>query len=86
MASYRIEFTRSASKDLRSIDRQWIRRILEAVEALAGDPRPSGCKKLVGAENSYRIRVGDFRVIYEIQDGLLLVLVVKVGHRRDVCR
>ena len=86
MASLRIEFARSATKDLRAIDRQWTARILDAIEALAKDPRPVGCKKLVGSEHTYRIRVGDYRVVYDIHDGDLVVFVVRVRHRRDVYR
>lgn len=86
MASLRIEFARSATKDLRAIDRQWIPRIMAAIESLAEDPRPVGCKKLAGSEHTYRIRVGDYRVIYDIHDGELVVFVVRVRHRRDVYR
>ncbi len=86
MASLRIEFAKSATKDLRGIDRQWIPRILTAIEGLGEEPRPVGCKKLAGAEHSYRIRVGDYRVVYEIQDDALLVFVIRVRHRRDVYR
>jgi mRNA interferase RelE/StbE len=86
MASWHIEFAKSAAKDLRAIDLQSIPRILAAIEALAGNPRPLGCKKLVGAEHTYRIRVGDYRVIYDIHDGELVVFVVRVRHRRDVYR
>lgn len=86
MDSFRIEFARSATKDLRGIDRQWIPRILAAVEALADDPRPVGCKKLARSEHTFRIRVGDYRVIYDIQGAALVVCVVRVRHRRDVYR
>ena len=86
MDSLRVEFVRSATKDLRGIDRKWISKIIPAIEALADDPRPAGCRKLVGSEYSYRIRVGDYRVIYEIQDLELVVLIVRVRHRRDVYR
>jgi mRNA interferase RelE/StbE len=86
MASFRIEFARSATKDLRGIDRQWIPKVLAAIEALADDPRPVGCKKLVGSDHTYRIRIGDYRVVYEIQGGELVVFVVRVRHRRDVYR
>ena len=86
MASLRIEFARSATKDLRAIDRQWIPRIMAAIESLAEDPRPVGCKKPAGSEHTYRIRVGDYRVIYDIRDGELVVFVVRVRHRRDVYR
>lgn len=86
MACYRIEFARSARKDFRLIDRQSIPKLLAAIEALADDPRPSGCRKLAGSERTWRIRVGDYRVVYEIEDELLVVLVMRVRHRRDVYR
>jgi mRNA interferase RelE/StbE len=86
MDSFRIEFARSATKDLRGIDRQWIPRILEAIENLADNPLPVGCKKLVGSEHTFRIRVGDYRIVYDIQGSELVVYVVRVRHRRDVYR
>jgi mRNA interferase RelE/StbE len=86
MDSYRIEFTRSATKDLRAIDRQWIPRIISAVEALADDPMPSGCKKVVGSDYTYRIRVGDYRVVYDVHNAKLAVSIIRVRHRRDVYR
>ncbi len=86
MDSFRIEFTRSATKDLRGIDRQWVPRILAAIEALADDPMPAGCKKLVGADHTFRIRIGDYRVIYDFQGDELVVLIIRVRHRRDVYR
>ena len=86
MDSFRIEFARSATKDLRGIDRQWIPRILEAIENLADNPLPGGCKKLVGSEHTFRIRVGDYRIVYDIQGSELVVYVVRVRHRRDVYR
>jgi len=84
MASLRIEFAKSVTKDLRAIDQRWIPKILAALEALAGEPRPTGCKKLAGSERTYRIRVGDYRVVYDIDDDKLVVFVVRVRHRRDV--
>ena len=86
MDSYRIEFARSATKDLRTIHRQWLPRIASAIDALADDPRPSGCKKLVGSEHTYRIRVGDYRIVYDIQGAKLVVSVIRVRHLRDVYR
>lgn len=86
MDSFRIEFAREATKDLRRIDRVWIPKIITAIEDLAENPRPVGCKKLVGSEHTFRIRVGDYRVIYDIQDNILMVLVVRIRHRRDVYR
>lgn len=86
MDSFRVEFAKSATRDLRSIDRQWVPRIVSAIESLSDDPRPNGCKKLVGSDNTYRIRIGDYRAIYEIQDSVLVVLVIRIRHRRDVYR
>jgi len=84
MGSYRIEFSRSATKDLRRIDRQWIPRILTAIEDLAIEPLPDGSKKLTGSEHTFRIRIGDYRVVYDIQGTDLIIHVVRVRHRRDV--
>jgi mRNA interferase RelE/StbE len=61
-------------------------RLLVAIEGLENEPRPSGCKKLEGALGAYRVRVGDFRIIYQVRDGELVVLVLKIGNRRDVYR
>ena len=86
MASYRVDIAKSAAKDLRGIDRKWIPRIVAGIEALELDARPSGCKKLVGSDHTYRLRVGDYRVVYNIHDDTLIVLVVRIRHRRDVYR
>lgn len=83
MASYRIEWKSSAYKELEKLPRQMITRIVEAVSNLQEDPRPSGARKLVGSDHSYRIRVGDYRVIYEIIDNKLIVEIVRVRHRKD---
>ena len=85
MASYRLEFKRSVAKDLRGLPKEDVRRILDRIEALGEDPRPPGCEKLSAAER-YRIRQGANRILYEIHDAHLVVLVVKVGHRREVYR
>jgi mRNA interferase RelE/StbE len=86
MASYRLEWRRSATKDLRHIAADDVPRIVAAAEALAEDPFPPGCMKLSGSERSYRIRVGDYRILYDVFSGRLLIEIVKVGHRRDVYR
>ena len=86
MASYRVELTRSAEKDLRRIDRSRVASVYAAMEGLADDPRPHGAKKLVGADRTYRIRVGDYRIVYEIEDEVLVVLVIRVVHRREAYR
>ena len=85
MASYSVEFTRSVRKDFRKIPQKDAERILATIHSLMEDPRPAWSKKLVG-EELYRIRVGMYRVIYEVEDDVLVVLVVKVGHRKDVYR
>lgn len=86
MASYRVEFTKSAAKDIRGLDKRWIPKIFAAIEALELNPRPHGCKKLAGSEQTYRIRVGDYRAVYEIKDDVLVVLMLKILHRKDVYR
>lgn len=83
MGSYKVEFTRRAEKELRKIDSRYIPRIIEAIESLGSHPRPVGCTKLEGSEDTYRIRVGNYRVIYEIEDGNLVILVIRVRHRRS---
>ncbi len=83
---YAIEFARKAEKELAALGRQEPRRILVAVSGLAENPRPAGCRKLVGGGEAYRIRVGLYRVSYVIEEGKLVVLIVRAGHRKDVCR
>lgn len=86
MASYRVELTRSAEKDLRRIDRSQTSTLYTALEGLEQEPRPPGTKKLAGSERTYRIRVGSYRVVYEIEDDVLVVLVIRIAHRKDVYR
>lgn len=83
MAKYRIEFKPSVWKDLDSIPKTDRLRILKSIERLSNDPRPAGSKKLSGSER-YRIRQGNYRILYSIEDDRLVVVVVKVGHRREV--
>lgn len=83
MASYELVFKKSVAKDLRAFPKEDVKRIMQRVRALATDPRPPDCEKLSGQER-YRIRQGAYRVIYEIEDARLLVLVVKVGNRKNV--
>ena len=85
MESYRLSFKRSVTKDFRSIPQEGVRRILSRIDALALEPRPQGCQKLTGQER-YRVRVGRYRIVYEIRDVLLLVIVVAVAHRKGVYR
>lgn len=87
MASgYSIEFETSAVKVLRRIQRSWQVRISTAIKALAADPRPHGCTKLSGHADAYRIRVGDYRVVYTINDAIRIIRIEKIGHRREVYR
>ncbi len=83
MASYDLYFKKSVSKDLRSIPRKDVGRILERIEALRIDPRGEGCMKLSG-QDRYRVRKGVYRIIYEIHENELVVMVVKVAHRSAV--
>jgi mRNA interferase RelE/StbE len=85
MAVYSIFFKDSVRKDLESIPNNDLQRIMARIANLAEDPRPVGCDKLSGQEK-YRVRQGNYRIIYTIQDTELTVWVVKVGHRREVHR
>ncbi|MBK9352190.1 MAG: type II toxin-antitoxin system RelE/ParE family toxin [Sulfuritalea sp.] len=85
MARYELRFKTSVAKDLRDVPRTDLRRILERIEALRDDPRPAGCEKL-SAQELYRIRQGNYRILYEILDLEVIVEVVKIGHRREVYR
>jgi len=84
--TYRVFFQPSALRELRKLARDVQVRILARVEALAKEPRPAGVKRLAGMKGLYRLRVADYRVIYRVRDDRLIVLVVRVGHRRDVYR
>ncbi len=83
MASFEIRFKKSVAKDLRTLPNEDVRRILKRIEALSNDPRPPGSEKL-SAHERYRVRQGVYRVVYEIHDSALVVIVVKVAHRREV--
>lgn len=83
MASYNLRFKKSVAKDLRKISSKDIERILKCIESLCENPRAEGCIKLSGKE-LYRVRQGTYRIIYEIQDSELIIMVVKVAHRSDV--
>lgn len=86
MASYKVwtvTFKQSVAKDLRAIPNADVRRILDRINTLANNPRGDGCVKLAGQER-YRVRQGVYRIVYEIHDDRLVVIVVKVGHRASV--
>lgn len=84
MTRYRVEFTAAAAREIRKLDSQIRRRILAGAAELEIEPRPHGCRKLAGYDNAWRVRIGDYRVLYEVTDELVLVTVVRVAHRRDV--
>lgn len=87
MGRYRVLIKPSARKELLAVstkkDRQ---RLVRRIELLGEDPRPAGCQKLAGGGDRYRVRQGQYRIVYEIRDAELVVLVVKLGHRRDIYR
>ena len=82
---YAVSLEKSAARFLlRLRDSKLKARLDEAIESLADDPRPPGCRKLAGTSDRYRVRVGDYRIIYRIDDGKVTVLVLVIGHRREV--
>jgi mRNA interferase RelE/StbE len=85
MAGYEIFFKQSVWKELKNTPKGDLKKILSRVEELGNNPRPIGCEKLTGQE-LYRIRQGNYRIVYSIQDNELTVWVIKVGHRKDVYR
>jgi mRNA interferase RelE/StbE len=84
--AYRITFTPEASREFSSLPKDVQRRIDPRILALADNPWPPGSKKLKGMKNLHRIRIGDYRVVYQVQSDVLLVLVVRIGHRREIYR
>jgi mRNA interferase RelE/StbE len=82
--TYAVGLAPAAVRQLRKLDPSGRRRVQAAIDLLADEPRPPAARQLVGGAGEWRVRTGDFRIIYEIQDRQLLVLVIKVGHRRDV--
>ena len=84
-ASYRVEVKRSAQKELRTVPKSELVRLLGRLRGLKTDPRPAGCKKMADTDH-FRIRQGDWRVVYEIDSEARCVTVIKVGHRKEVYR
>lgn len=84
--AYTVEIRPAVERQLSALPRPVQTRIKEKVDALADEPRPPGCTKLAGPDDFWRIRVGDYRVVYAIHDDVLIVLVVRIGHRREVYR
>ncbi len=85
MAGYRIKLKKSAVKELAQIPKKDLRRVTDKIAALADNPRPMGCAKLSG-QNKYRIRQGNYRILYSIEDDVLIVYVVKIAHRKESYR
>ena len=85
MEFYKVNFVKSVKKDFKKIRKLEVSKILDAIDELAKNPRSSKSKKLKG-EKLYRLRVGNYRVIYDIQDNVMLIFVIKLGHRSDIYR
>jgi mRNA interferase RelE/StbE len=87
VARYKLSIKRSAARELEAVaqkgDRQ---RLVTRIEALGSNPRPPGCEKLAGSADRYRVRQGDYRVVYSVDDARRVLLIVKIGHRREVYR
>jgi mRNA interferase RelE/StbE len=86
MASYRVEVSATAERQLRKLSRPDQVRLIRSMQALSSDPRPPGCRKLSGYDDVFRIRVGRYRILYSIEDRRLVIIVLKVGDRKDVYR
>mgnify|MGYP006116815989 CR=1 FL=1 len=86
MEPYQIEWKKSALRELKRIDRQDVPRVIAAVDSLSTQPLPDGVRKLHGSQRSYRIRVGNYRVIYELYESRLVIEIVRVRHRKDAYR
>ena len=84
--SYQVELSKQAEKQFKALPQQIQKRLQLRIDALTENPRPSGVKKLEGAESQYRIRVRNYRIVYDIQDAILLILIVRIGHRIEVYR
>lgn len=84
--TYRVDVSPAARRDLRKFDPQVRRRVQAAIELLAESPRPPAAKQLVNSGGAWRVRTGDYRIVYEIHDDRILVLVLRVGHRREIYR
>jgi mRNA interferase RelE/StbE len=84
--TYAVVLTPAAARQLRKFDPPARRRIQAAIDLLASEPRPPAATRLVGGAGEWRVRTGDYRIVYEIEDERLLVLVLSVGHRRDIYR
>ncbi|MDE2976996.1 MAG: type II toxin-antitoxin system RelE/ParE family toxin [Acidobacteriota bacterium] len=86
MATYEVQISRSAERQLARLDSGTQRRIAATMLSLAKNPRPRGCRKLIGYDDVFRVRVGRYRLLYSVSDETVVIVILKVGHRRDVYR
>lgn len=86
MAFYKIEWKQSARRELKKLPKKVITKIVESVEKLATEPLPVDSRKLSGSNFTYRIRVGDYRIVYSVYSSALVIEIIRVGHRKDVYR
>lgn len=86
MSRYTVEISRRAIRSIAALPRKEEQRVRAAIELLADEPRPPNCVALTGEQSVYRVRVGDYRILYKVIDARLVILVIRVGHRRDVYR
>ncbi len=86
MANFKVIVSSSVEKILDKLPKKDLAKIVQLIRTLEIQPRPVGCRKLTGEENTYRVRQGNYRLIYEIRDNVLMILVLKIGHRKDVYR
>ena len=86
MARYEVEISRTAEKQLRALPRADQERVARRMYGLADDPFPRGTRKLAGLDDVFRVRVGRYRILYSVEDDALIIVVLKVGHRRDIYR
>ena len=86
MSRYTVEISRRAIKSIAALPRQDEQRVRAAIRLLADEPRPPSCVALTGEQSVYRVRVGDYRIVYKVIDARLVILIIRVGHRRDVYR
>ena len=84
MTFYKVQLKKSAEKSLLKLPKPVINKVIDLLTELKREPRPKGCKKLTGSSNTYRIRTGDYRVVYSVFDDILVVDVIKIGHRKEI--
>jgi mRNA interferase RelE/StbE len=81
---YQVLISKTARKQLQELPKAIANNISQKIDTLSKDPRPEGCKKLQGSQDDYRVRVGDYRIVYRIENKMLIVEVIRIGHRKDV--